>query len=512
MVMRIGGLASGMDIDSMVEKLMQAEKAPLNKLFQQKQKYEWQRDAYRDVNKKLKAFDDFLSGNMLYHKDFNKKTISSSNAAISAIPTTATNGQSLTIDSVSQIAKSGNAVGSIVKGTEGTKTLGELGIVAAGSDEAVTMKVLQNDGTTKDVSLTFSSKDKIDDVISKLKKDTGLNAFYDKATGQIAISTAATGKGDSYTIEDTIYENGNPVTSTTTVNASVFVESGGDFFGKLGFNDTQALVANGQNAKLTINGAEIERQSNTFDIDGMEVTLNATYMGDQPITLTTKTDTDNMMDKIKQFVETYNGLVESFTAMTKEKRYRDFPPLTEEQKKDMKEDEIKVWEEKAKSGILRSDSLVASALSKMRTIMYEKGGSSNPLIDTLYEMGITTSDKTSDNGKLVINEKKLREKIEEDPDAVVSTFSNAADDNGIVQKLRKSINLTKIDIENKAGRADSTNQTFNIGRNLESLEDRINLWKTKLSNIEQRYWKQFGAMESAINKANQQSSIFAPAQ
>lgn len=59
MVMRIGGLASGMDIDSMVEKLMQAEKAPLNKLFQQKQKYEWQRDAYRDVNKKLKAFDDF---------------------------------------------------------------------------------------------------------------------------------------------------------------------------------------------------------------------------------------------------------------------------------------------------------------------------------------------------------------------------------------------------------------------------------------------------------------------
>lgn len=74
---------------------------------------------------------------------------------------------------MSQIAKSGNAVGSIVKGTEGTKTLGELGIVAAGSDEAVTMKVLQNDGTTKDVSLTFSSKDKIDDVISKLKKIQG---------------------------------------------------------------------------------------------------------------------------------------------------------------------------------------------------------------------------------------------------------------------------------------------------------------------------------------------------
>lgn len=510
MVMRIGGLASGMDIDGLVEKLMQAEKAPLNKLYQQKQKYEWQRDAYRDVNKKLKSFDDFLFKEMTLQKDLYKKSVTSSNSAISAVPTSAANGQTLTIDSVSQLAKSGNAVGTIAAGTAGTKTLGELGIVAAGSDEAVKMKVLQNDGSTKDVSLTFSSTDTIDNVISKLKKDTGLNAFYDEKSGQIAISTTATGKGETYEIEDTIYENGNPVTSTTTVNASVFVESGGDFFGKLGFNDTQALVANGQNAKLTINGAEIERQSNSFEIDGFRVTLNNTYSETQPITLTTKTDSDNMMDKIKKFVETYNGLVDSFSGMTKEKRYRDYPPLTDEQKKDMDEDEIKAWEEKAKSGTLRGDSLVSGALSKMRSTMYEKGGSSNPLIDTLYEMGITTSNKISDNGKLVIDEDKLRAKIEEDPDAVYKTFSNTEDGTGIVQKLRKNISASTIDIEKKAGRADSTNQSFNIGRNLESVEDRINSWKTKLANIEQRYWKQFGAMESAINKANQQSSLFAP--
>ncbi|MEK4424143.1 flagellar hook-associated protein 2 [Solibacillus sp. FSL K6-1523] len=510
MVMRIGGLASGMDIDSMVEKLMQAEKAPLNKLYQQKQKYEWQRDAYRDVNKKLKAFDDFLFKNMTLQKDLYKKSVSSSNPAISAIPTSAINGQTLTIDSVSQIAKSGNAVGTITPDTAGTKTLGELGIVAAGSDEEIKLKVLQNDGTTKDVSLTFSSTDTINNVVSKLKKDTGLNAFYDEKSGQIAISTTATGKGDLYKIEKMDLDTNQPYTET--VNASVFVESGGDFFGKLGFNDTQALVSNGQNAKLTINGAEIERQSNTFEIDGFNVTLNNTYTETQPITLTTKTDSDNMMDKIKEFVETYNSLVESFTDMTKEKRHRDFPPLTDEQKKDMKEDEIKSWEEKAKSGILRSDSLVTSALSKMRTTMYEKGSSSNPLIDTLYEMGITTSNKISDNGKLVIDEDKLRAKIEEDPDAVFSTFSNATDGTGIVQKLRKNISATTIDIEKRAGRADSTNQSFNIGRNLESVEDRINAWKTKLSNIEQRYWKQFGAMEAAINKANQQSSIFAPQQ
>ena len=53
---RFTGLASGMDIDSLVEKLMKAESAKMEKLQQQKQTYEWQRDAYRGINVKLEAF------------------------------------------------------------------------------------------------------------------------------------------------------------------------------------------------------------------------------------------------------------------------------------------------------------------------------------------------------------------------------------------------------------------------------------------------------------------------
>lgn len=65
MVMRVGGLASGMDIDALVEKLMKAERMPLDKTFQKKQTYEWQRDAYRGVNTKLKTFDNFLFDKMI---------------------------------------------------------------------------------------------------------------------------------------------------------------------------------------------------------------------------------------------------------------------------------------------------------------------------------------------------------------------------------------------------------------------------------------------------------------
>lgn len=523
MVTRVGGLASGMDIDGLVEKLMSAERTPYNKLTQTKQKYEWQRDAYRDVNTKVKAFDDFLFNDMTLQKDFYKKTVVSTNSAVSAVATTADNGQSLTIGSVTQLARSGNAKtsGVIAKGTEGTKTLAELNVLSSGSTQEVSMKVLQKDGTMKDVKVEFSSDDTLDSVISKLKKDTGLNAFYDKQSGQISISTQATGVADSYPItlngED---ENHNPIEVIRQTTASVYVESGSNFFTSLGFENGKSLITNGQNAKVTINGAEIERKSNTFNIDGFDITLNNTYNGDvgQPIDLTTKVDTDNMVDKIKKFVETYNGLIESLNGLTKEARFRDYAPLTEEQKKDMDEKEIESWEKQSKSGILRGDSILNSVLNNMRTTMYSSGGGkqdiratatdpSQNFINSLYEMGITTSSKTSDRGKLEINETKLREAIEKDPEQVFKTFTdNTKGNEGIVQKLRSNLQATTRDIEKKAGKLDSVNATFTLGRYLNDTEDRIDNWKSKLANIEARYWKQFGAMESAINKANQQSS------
>lgn len=523
MVTRIGGLASGMDIDSLVEKLMSAEKAPYNKLIQNKQKYEWQRDAYREVNTKLQAFDDFLFNDMTLASSMYKKNVVSTNSAVSAVPVTAENGQSLRIDSVEQLARAGNAQGGVAAGTLGSAKLSSLAGFTAGQTMNVKMKVLQQDGQMKDVSLEFSADETIDDVISKLKKDAGLNAFYDKASGKISISTKATGVPEGYdvTVRGFDFDTWEETETTMNVNASMYVTEGLDFFTNLGFGDGNAIITNGQNAKLTINGTTIERQSNTFDIDGFKLTLNNTYNGaGQPIDLTTKVDADSMVDKIKKFVDTYNGLIDSMNSSVREPKYRDYLPLTEEQKTEMDEKEIEAWEKKAKSGLLRNDNILTSALNTMRSTLYTTGGGkrdvaangSDPaqnFINSLYEMGITTSSVTSERGKLKIDEEKLREAIEKDPEQVFKTFSDTSDGNeGLVQKLRKDVKATMVNIEKKAGKADSTNVSFQLGRTMNDVEDRISNWKRKLEDIEQRYWKQFTAMETAINKANQQSSIF----
>lgn len=519
--MRIGGLASGMDIDSIVEKLMQAEKAPLNKLQQQKQKYEWQRDAYRDVNKELKAFDTFLFDNLTMKKDFAKKNVTSSNAAVSVTDAGSATGATLNISKVTQLATSMRRVGSVGEGTSKDTTMASLGLA---SDSQIKMSVMQKDGTFKDVTVDVKATDKISDVASKLSTETGLTAFYDEQSGKFSLTVNATGEGKTFG-EVHPNEAGGAYDSN---KSTLFVLGGNDVFSKLGFGTAPDLAhegppsevgnkndlnADGQNAIVTVNGLEIERASNTFDVNGFSITLNDTYDGAKPITLNSTTDTENMVDKIKKFVETYNGLVESLNNKIKETKYRDYAPLTEEQKADMEEDDIKKWEEKAKSGLLRSDSTIRNGLAELRSIMYEKGGSSNPLIDTLQELGITTTSSYSDGGKLVLDEDKLRQKIAEDPDAVANTFSKTivngeTGEEGIVQKLRKSIDKTIKSIEVKAGKTTSTDNNYTLGKNLLSIEDRIKSWQSRLQTIEERYWKQFTAMEQAINKANQQSSIF----
>ena len=240
----------------------------------------------------------------------------------------------------------------------------------------------------------------------------------------------------------------------------------------------------------------------------------------QAVTMTSTTNVDDIVNKIKEFVTTYNGFIKNLTDQTKETKYRDYAPLTSEQREEMSESEIKLWEEKAKSGLLRGDTLIREGLSNMRALVYQ----SNPGIDskynTLFSIGITTTKNYNDGGTLEIDEIKLRKVLEEDPDAVEKLFKNSegkkedvvdgktVDTRGYLDKLRESMKSFEISIEKKAGRSTMTDSQYAIGKNLMDTESRINTWKSKLENIEARYWKQFTAMEQAINKANSQSSMF----
>lgn len=84
------------------------------------------------------------------------------------------------------------------------------------------------------------------------------------------------------------------------------------------------------------------------------------------------------------------------------------------------------------------------------------------------------------------------------------------DSRGITERLRDEISALTKNIEKRAGREGATEQTYNLGRSIIDTDKQISKLQAKLQNIEARYWKQFTAMEQAINRANQQSTMFFP--
>ncbi|CAM5335467.1 flagellar capping protein [Bacillus safensis FO-36b] [Bacillus safensis subsp. safensis] len=118
---------------------------------------------------------------------------------------------------------------------------------------------------------------------------------------------------------------------------------------------------------------------------------------------------DAIYDKIKQFVDKYNELVEQINGKVNEKKNRDYHPLTAEEKKAMSEKEIELWETTAKSGLLRSDSILRSGASKIRSDLYANITTSDANKIQLTQIGISTSSSYKDGGKLEFIKKKKKQ-------------------------------------------------------------------------------------------------------
>ena len=262
----------------------------------------------------------------------------------------------------------------------------------------------------------------------------------------------------------------------------------------------------GQNAIITFNGGmDIEFASNQFTFNNINFNLKKAAPG-ATVNLAVESDMDAIVDKIKAFVENYNSVMEKINGKLTEKRFRDYPPLTEEQKADMKESDIEKWEERARSGLLSGDTLLSGIYSNIRM-------TASSAIDgegkyrTLSSIGITTM-AWYDQGKLHINEEKLRSALTEDMDGVIRLFTatkEADGSDGIATRLHSTLSNSMKSITEKAGSASSlVDQSF-LGKEIDDVNDRIQQMEDQLLRVEQRYWAQFTAMESALQRMQSQS-------
>lgn len=271
-----------------------------------------------------------------------------------------------------------------------------------------------------------------------------------------------------------------------------------------------AQITAGQNAKITVDGITMERNTNTFELDGITMELTGTTgAGDPPISLTTSRDTDKIIDSLKSFVEDYNTLIEELNSyVAEEATYKKYAPLTDAQKKEMSDREIELWEEKSKKGLLHNDSNVSSFLSDMRMVLYSSVEDAGL---ALYDIGIETSDSWRDNGKLIIDEETLKSMVATNADNIRKLFTDK--EQGVAVKLQEAIkeaaNVSSGSpgsMVRYAGTKDVLITSNTIYDEMKRISETLSKLNTKYELERTRYWKQFNAMEQAISNMNSQSS------
>lgn len=501
--MRLSGLISGMDTESIIQQLVSAKQTKVDDAKKAQTKLEWKTTAWKDLNTKLKNLQSKYINNMRFTSAYMKKTTSVSDSTAASIITgeNAMNGvQNLKI---TQLAKTAYMTGGKLSlkdnVTADTKLnaltkLSDLGIkssdgntvdgITTGDD--TTLKI-QNGDTSVDLNITKDTT--ISDVLSKLK-EAGLNANFDTTQQRFYISAKDSGDAGNFSI-----------TATGT---------GADDLLK-GLGITDANYIKGQDSVITLNNTDYTSNSNVFSINGL--TITAMKETSENVVVTTKDDVDGIYDMIKSFLKDYNSIINEMDKLYNADSAKGYEPLTDDEKDAMSDSEVEKYEQKIKDALLRRDSNLSTVSSTLKEVMssgLEVNGKQMYLsdfgIETLSYFTAAENEKNAyhidgdaDDSSTSGNADKLKSMISSDPDTVVSFFS------GLFKNL-----YTKMSDLSKSVEGYRSYGNFYDDKKMKSDYDdytsKISDLEDKLNDYEDKWYSKFSKMETALAKLQSNSS------
>lgn len=369
--------------------------------------------------------------------------------------------------------------------------------------------------TINGTKIDIEEKDTVHTLMEKINKsDAGVEMSYQTSSDRFVFKAKANG-------------------------ASGKIEVGSDFEAIFGKKD-QFKMTEGQDAIVRVKYAgtgeevELNRDSNSFKIDGLTVSVNGEFgyklnsAGEkeydtttEAVTFDAKVDEDKIVDAMKKMVEEYNEIIDLVNKETGTKPNRDFQPLTDAQKKEMSKEEIETWEEKAKEGLLFNDNDMKGLSNSLRFVI-------DPVnLEAMKKLGITTSSTASDNGKLSFDESAFRSALKADPEGVKKMFTQEqqTDANGAptgidgiatnmkqaFDKYVKTLGEPKGILIERAGsiKAPTSITKNELYKQMGEIDKKIAKLQSTLKLEQDRYIKQFTALESVIAQMNSQSGWLA---
>ena len=541
MAIRVSGLISGLDTDSIVQELVSAYSTKKEKYEKAQTKQEWKMDAWKTMNSKIYGFYTSSLSNMRMSTAYSLKTSSVSNSSIATVKASSSAVNGTQKMKVNKLASSAYMTGGVVKLSDdkndtgnkkvtGSTALSDMGI-ETGSKIAV-----------NDTEIEITDGMTVNQLISKFK-DAGINASFDETNQRFFVNAKTSGAEGEFTLManneegfDALQKLGLFAAYTTekdtdgkqTVETAEMTKyrkllaSGTDEQKKLakkiieevenGKVSSDAARISGQDAEIVLNGATFTSSTGTFSINGLSITAMQVTAAGEEVSITTSNDTQGMYNKIKEFLGKYNELIKDMDTAYNAAAAKDYEPLTDDEKKDMSDKEIEKWETKIKDSLLRRDSTLGNTSSSLKSLMntsFEINGKTYSLssfgINTASYFSADTNEKgclhidgDADDATTSGNEDKLMAAINEDPEVVAEFF----------QKLSTSVynDLTKRMASSSVSSIYTIYNDKQMSSEYSDYKDKVSKWQEKLEYYEEFYYKKFSAMEKALSKLQSSTS------
>ena len=194
--MRMSGLISGLDTDTVISQLVKTKKLKVTKKTNEQTKHSWKQDIWKDLNSDLKKLQSKFAAQMRFTSAYAAKKTAVSNTSVASVLAGSGASDSVQTLRVTRLAKSGYLTGGEVATADGSKataltTLKQLGF-SGNSD----LKLTTN-GEKQDIHVDENTT--ISDLLTQLK-DKGLNASFDETNQRLFISAKTTGAKADFTL------------------------------------------------------------------------------------------------------------------------------------------------------------------------------------------------------------------------------------------------------------------------------------------------------------------------
>lgn len=486
---RITSMYSNMDTDAIVKKLCSRQQAKIDKEYQEKTTYTWKQEALTEISDAVEDFSNAYcsvlgSSSMLKNSTYiaYNVTTSDTSGAVSVSADSSAYANSVAV-SVQQVAKN-----SSLTGKSGISKNGELSEYNTAKLSDLEFKTPLTAGPDGNISFSINGKTfsftpdaTLQSMINTVNSDAdaGVTMTYSRLTDSFSLSADAGGADSSIAIKN--------------ISGNAFGDGGA-------FGIAEGTTKNGQNAKVTINNVPVEKNNNGFTIDGLTYEIKNTT--GTAITFNVARDYTTTTDAVQGFTDALNTLIDKINKYTTAKdNSKDYPPLTEAQRDDMTDDQIKKWEDKAKIGILRYDSGLESLVSGLKNAFFSSAGGTGK---SGASVGISTGSYfDKDAGLLQVNTDTLKDALASDPDTVMQIFTGgsstvSSDQKGVVYKVKEAVNSY----------LDHSDETLDsIDDTLKKITSTMKDMKKDLSDLADKYYRKFSKMETALSKLNSTSSM-----